>query len=505
MELLEAKEENKLAFICLADNLVTKARPEYPQFVKELDSIIVKVMKVLKTMNLAKSDQQCIMSIVAKWREWQFFDARNQEKIERIWNNKPEPEPEPEPIIMNPATWSDNLPPHLTCSLCLDILKDPVKLTCCRTKLCRLCANNEFSKNHRTSCGFEFCTKLTSPKITYIGCQDLQLQVTTWRFRQLREIKMEQNDETTSIESEESTSNDSEATDATYEYKEDTKYLIKQEMQMQNEDGKEPTSTKPSPSETTPDLTLDPTTEFDNRKNKWSTERKCAFKSCGSTYHDAYACPILKPEKMPQNIQQLCLNAGICMRCLGELSHRRHNEVCKGYRSYIKPPNVKNYKECVKIIDTDCYACTVTLPNGNKENINRKICQHAIDRAKENQDQSLRKPATYKFNAYCPIPNPEFQAAKQLAFGPIDSVITAQRIKQSFMSWGKVNHFFIQPKEAGRSPSLIYGYVVYQTEKEAQQLLRMKSLFIPKCKRRSARPYLLRLKEMDGLPIQWTY
>ena len=126
---------------------------------------------------------------------------------------------------------------------------------------------------------------------------------------------------------------------------------------------------------------IDPPTEFYNAQPYRGPVRRCAFKNCGSADHYAFACPILKPEEMPQDIQQLCLNAGVCMRCLRELSYRRHNETCQGY-----------YKRRTdnKWIYTDCHTCTVTLPNGNRENINKRICQHAIDRAKANQDQSLR-------------------------------------------------------------------------------------------------------------------
>ena len=126
---------------------------------------------------------------------------------------------------------------------------------------------------------------------------------------------------------------------------------------------------------------IDPPTEFDNAQPYRGPMRKCAFKNCGSTDHFASSCPILKPEEMPQDIQQLCLNAGICMRCLRELSYKRHNETCQGYYQR-RTDN--------KWIYTDCHTCTVTLPNGNRDNINKRICQHAIDRAKANQDQSLR-------------------------------------------------------------------------------------------------------------------
>ena len=126
---------------------------------------------------------------------------------------------------------------------------------------------------------------------------------------------------------------------------------------------------------------IDPPTELnDGKPDRWLT-RNCAFKNCGSTDHYSSYCPNLKYGEVPQNIQQLCLTAGVCMRCLRDLSYRRHDEMCTG-----------SYKRKLdnKWIDTDCNTCMVTLPDGERVNINKKICQHALDRAKANQVRFTR-------------------------------------------------------------------------------------------------------------------
>ena len=104
--------------------------------------------------------------------------------------------------------------------------------------------------------------------------------------------------------------------------------------------------------------------------------RKCAFGNCGSTEHFSSRCTNLKPGEVPQNIQQMCLTAKVCMRCLRDLSYRRHDDTCMGfYRSYFED----------KWVNTDCLTCRSTLPNGRVVNINRRICQHALYRAKVRQ------------------------------------------------------------------------------------------------------------------------
>ena len=102
--------------------------------------------------------------------------------------------------------------------------------------------------------------------------------------------------------------------------------------------------------------------------------KKCAFENCGSNEHFSSWCPNLKPGAVPQNIQQLCLNAGVCMRCLRDLSYPRHDDTCKGF--YKRPLDNK-------LIDTDCNTCQVTLPNGNRLNMHRRICPHALDRIRK--------------------------------------------------------------------------------------------------------------------------
>jgi hypothetical protein len=133
--------------------------------------------------------------------------------------------------------------------------------------------------------------------------------------------------------------------------------------------------------------TINPPTELVNGQPGRGFIRKCAFKNCGSMDHFSSLCPNLKPGDVPQDIQQLCLTAGVCMRCLRDLSYKSHDETCQGF-----------YKRKLdnKWIYTDCHTCMVTIPNGSMVNINKRICQHALDRAKANQAQSTR---------LSPIPN----------------------------------------------------------------------------------------------------
>ena len=136
---------------------------------------------------------------------------------------------------------------------------------------------------------------------------------------------------------------------------------------------------------------IDPPTELnDGQPSRWPT-RKCAFKNCGSKDHFSSFCHNLKSGEVPQNIQQLCLTAGVCMRCLRDLSYRLHDEMCKG-----------SYKRKLdnKWIDTDCHTCMVTRPDGTKVNIHKRICQHALDRAKANLVRLPRSSASPNVNTF---------------------------------------------------------------------------------------------------------
>ena len=136
---------------------------------------------------------------------------------------------------------------------------------------------------------------------------------------------------------------------------------------------------------------IDPPIETHNIQPTRRFTTKCAFQNCGSTEHYSARCHNLRPGEVPQNIQQLCLTAGVCLRCLRDLSYTYHDDTCKG-----------SYKRLLdnKWIDTDCTTCKVTLPNGKMQNINRRICQHALDRAKGRQAGPSRPTSSPSVNTF---------------------------------------------------------------------------------------------------------
>ena len=116
-----------------------------------------------------------------------------------------------------------------------------------------------------------------------------------------------------------------------------------------------------------------------------STSRKCNFRNCGSDGHWSSGCPNLKPGDVPSNIQQLCLDAGVCLRCLRDLSYQHHDKACTGY--YRRRSDNQQ-------VETDCRSCTITLPGGRVEKINRRICEHALDRVRARRAQAAGENAT---------------------------------------------------------------------------------------------------------------
>ena len=97
---------------------------------------------------------------------------------------------------------------------------------------------------------------------------------------------------------------------------------------------------------------------------------KCNFKNCGKEDHFTRRCDKnLKPGEVPDNIQQLCVDANLCLRCLQDLSYVKHEETCLG--------GYKSYKDN-KWIGTDCKTCTVLLSNGRRIKLNKRICHHVI-------------------------------------------------------------------------------------------------------------------------------
>ena len=107
-----------------------------------------------------------------------------------------------------------------------------------------------------------------------------------------------------------------------------------------------------------------------------SASRRCRFQNCRSDDHFSSGCHNLKPENISSNIQQLCLDAEVCLRCLRDRSCRYHDETCTG--SYRR-------KSDNRPVNTDCSMCTVMFPGGKVVRVNRRICQHALNEVKANR------------------------------------------------------------------------------------------------------------------------
>ena len=122
---------------------------------------------------------------------------------------------------------------------------------------------------------------------------------------------------------------------------------------------------------------IDPKGGYGNEQQ--TRKMKCAFKNCGKTDHFTRRCDKnLKPGEVPENIQQLCVDADLCLRCLRDLSYAKHDETCiGGYKS-----NRDN-----KWVKTDCNSCTVLLSNGKRVNLNKRICHHVIEGMKSKRRQ----------------------------------------------------------------------------------------------------------------------
>ena len=107
-----------------------------------------------------------------------------------------------------------------------------------------------------------------------------------------------------------------------------------------------------------------------------NASRRCRFQNCRSDDHFSSGCHNLKPGGIPSNIQQLCLDAGVCLRCLRDLSYQHHDETCTG--SYRRKSDNRPVK-------TDCSTCTVVGPGGEVLRVNQRICQHAVGDPQESK------------------------------------------------------------------------------------------------------------------------
>ena len=129
---------------------------------------------------------------------------------------------------------------------------------------------------------------------------------------------------------------------------------------------------------------IDPSQGYGNEQRL--LQMKCNFKNCGKEDHFTRRCDKnLKPGEVPDNIQQLCVDANLCLRCLRDLSYVKHEETCLG--------GYKSYKDN-KWIGTDCKTCTVLLSNGRRIKLNKRICHHVIGDIMKRRQQRQAVTAT---------------------------------------------------------------------------------------------------------------
>ena len=116
---------------------------------------------------------------------------------------------------------------------------------------------------------------------------------------------------------------------------------------------------------------IDPQGGYGNEQPQGNWRRRCAFKNCKSTDHYTRRCDMnLKPGSVQENVQQLCQDASLCLRCLGDLNYVNHDERCKG--GYTRQTDNK-------WVSTDCKTCTVTLPGGKVVSLNKRVCHHIVE------------------------------------------------------------------------------------------------------------------------------
>ena len=132
---------------------------------------------------------------------------------------------------------------------------------------------------------------------------------------------------------------------------------------------------------------IEQTREYESGERKpWFMQ--CAFENCQSTDHFTTRCDKnLNIGSVPQDIIQLCQTSGICVRCLRSLAYAKHDETCIG--AYKR-------KSDNKWVQTDCknQNCKLTLANGRKINLNKRICHHATERSRMINGQGQVEAAT---------------------------------------------------------------------------------------------------------------
>ena len=115
---------------------------------------------------------------------------------------------------------------------------------------------------------------------------------------------------------------------------------------------------------------------------------QCAFKNCQSADHFTTRCDKnLQSGDVPPDIIQLCRISNVCVRCLRSLGYTKHDETCIG--AYKR-------KSDNQWVQTDCknQNCKLTLANGRKVNLNKRICHHATEKSKRRRGQAELEGAT---------------------------------------------------------------------------------------------------------------
>jgi len=87
-ELYKAKNDRKLVFLYLANDVVQNSRKKVPEFPKEFGHCLKKVLEHLTALNLDEKTIKSISRLVGIWKERNIFDAKIQDELARIWSKK---------------------------------------------------------------------------------------------------------------------------------------------------------------------------------------------------------------------------------------------------------------------------------------------------------------------------------------------------------------------------------------------------------------------------------
>merc|ERR550519_730506 len=137
---MKSRDDKKLAFMYLAYDVIWHSIKHCPEFVTEFGMYMKKVVQHLVTVNLDEKAIDSIGMFIKIWRKRQIFNEEIQGALEKIWKEGSEHDITVVKEIKKEKRCITELPPHLTCSVCAGLLRDPVQLPCCKTALCKLCS-----------------------------------------------------------------------------------------------------------------------------------------------------------------------------------------------------------------------------------------------------------------------------------------------------------------------------------------------------------------------------